>query len=120
MIDGATRLIVESTVTRTDIRATSAPKTAIYPTAARVPQSSREAFRKSRLQYLRDKIDRYRRKTLDAQEVAYLTHVEFAFLSLGAGDYPTAMLAFASAGWEISEVEGKRLREIFALVRVAD
>ena len=80
----------------------------------------RNAFRKSRLQYLRKKIDHCRGKTLDAREMAYFSACALAFVLLAAGDYQKAMFSLASAGWEMSDPEGARLREIIALMRASN
>ena len=72
-----------------------------------------KAFRKSRLQALRDKIDRYGDAKLTGLEVAFLTHSFVGLGKLSVGD-PTGMFALASAGWTLSEAEGKRLASILA------
>jgi hypothetical protein len=116
-IDGETRLTVENT-SRDRHPGNKRAQDGNIPDRRLCSAVGREALRKSRLGHLRDKVDSYRSKTLDEQEAAYFSRCAFAFLALAAGDYPTAMLTFASAGWEISEVEGERLREIFTLMSV--
>jgi hypothetical protein len=120
IIDGAEHLIVENT--EPDRDTDKRPQDEHGATPDRRPWSApgRTSFRKSRLQYLRGKVDRYRNKMLDERETAYLSHAEFAFLLLAAGNYPAAMFAFASVQWEISEVEGKRLAAIFALTHAGN
>jgi hypothetical protein len=115
--DGERRLTVESTVRDRHVGSKS-PQDGNIPD--RRPRSAidRDSFRKSRLGHLRDKVVSYRSKTLDEQEAAFFSRCALAFLALAAGDYPITMFTFASAGWEISEVEGERLREIFTLMSV--
>jgi hypothetical protein len=72
-----------------------------------------KAFRKSRLQDLRDKIDRCRRAKLTGPSLAFYNHSILGLGLLAIGN-PMAQFALASAGWTISEVEGKRLAAILA------
>jgi hypothetical protein len=117
MIDGAERLTVENTAPdrKVNRRAREDERRNIAPDRRPLSAPDLKAFRKSRLQLLRAKVDRYRNKKLDELETAYCSHCDLAFLALVAGDYATAMFTFATVQWGISEVEGKRLAAILTL-----
>ncbi len=75
---------------------------------------SGEAFRKSRLQLLQEKINHYRNKPLNEREESFYRTCNVAFAELARGNHALAIFALASAGWTISEAEGKRLAAILA------
>jgi hypothetical protein len=96
----------------TDGRTHTKPDRNIAPDRRPLSAPDREAFRKSRLQLLQAKVDRYRNKKLDELEIAYCSHCYLAFELLAIGD-PRARFTFATVQWEISEAECKRLAAIF-------
>jgi hypothetical protein len=124
MVDGAEygRLTVINTASdrKADGRTHSDPGRNVAPDRRPLSGPDRGAFRKSRLQLLRAKIDRYRNKRLDKLETAYCSHCDLAFMALAADDPVGAAFIFATVGWEMSEAERKRLAAILAAKHVAD
>jgi len=124
MIDGTEHecLTVKNTVPDrdNDRRTHKDQRRNIAPDRRPLSAPDRESFRKSRLQLLRAKIDRYRNKKLGKLETAYCSQCDLAFGLLAIGDYARAMFTLATVQWEISEVEGKRLAAILTSKRVTD